>query len=189
MPVAVKTWTGVSLVQVLSQLMSGTYLIMNLWHNALKTALSEQADVLMGIQMNDFKKSYNGSYTHDYNETLKQWELSSCWLYWPGEEAELSSGGLRPNLISDCMSFPIWQWYLGPLEDLFSVLFSFQLLQLKWRISNLKKKTEKELHKPLLGIDSPCLRPYTDWLGMQHQDVHQECSKHILNIINKFFVS
>ena len=76
--------------------------VMKLWHSALKTALSEQADVLMGIQINDFKKSYNGSYTHDYNETLKQRELSSCWQYWRGEEAELSSGGLRPNLISGC---------------------------------------------------------------------------------------
>ena len=79
---------------------------MKLWHSALKTALSEQADVLMGIQINDFKKSYNGSYTHDYNETLKQRELSSCWLYWWSEEVELSSGGLRPNLISAWHSTP-----------------------------------------------------------------------------------
>ena len=44
---------------------------MKFWHSALKTALSEHADVLMGIQIHDFKKSYNGSYTHDYNEILK----------------------------------------------------------------------------------------------------------------------
>ena len=44
---------------------------MKLWHNALKTALSEQADVQMGIQIKDFKKSCNGSYIHDYNETLR----------------------------------------------------------------------------------------------------------------------
>ena len=61
--------------------MSGTDSVMKLRHSTLKTALSEQADVLMGIQINDFKKLYDGSYTHDYNETLRQRKLSSCWLY------------------------------------------------------------------------------------------------------------
>ena len=89
---------------------------MKLWHSALKTALTEQADVLMGIQINDFKKSYNGSYTHDYNETLKQRELSSCWLYWQGEEAELSSRGLRPNLISACNCPAVQEWTLQILH-------------------------------------------------------------------------
>ena len=51
---------------------------------------------LMGIQINDFKKSYNGSYTHDYNETLKQRELSSCWLYWQGEELQRAPEGSGP---------------------------------------------------------------------------------------------